>query len=101
MAAWHEVTGMRKRKQPVPEGRCDYGFARWSTKIVWACDRFRDGVDSGSYTIILSLRDGSVLFTPSNRSPFQGGFAGRTYPGLKPWAKIYNRCAVKSERLLG
>jgi hypothetical protein len=33
-------------------------------KIVSACAKFRDGVDSGSYSIILSLRDGSLLFTP-------------------------------------
>ena len=35
MVAWHEVPGIRKRKEPVPEGRCDYVFARQSTKIVW------------------------------------------------------------------
>jgi hypothetical protein len=45
MVAWHEVLGIRKRKEPVPEGRCDYVFARSSTKIVWASARFRDGVD--------------------------------------------------------
>ena len=64
MVAWHEVPGIGKRKEPVPEGRCDYVFARESTKIVWACARFRDGVDSGSYPIIPSLRDGSPIFTP-------------------------------------
>jgi hypothetical protein len=64
MVAWHEVPGMRKKNELVPEGRCDYLFARWSTKIVLACAKFRDGVDSCSYTIILSLRDGSLLFTP-------------------------------------
>jgi hypothetical protein len=64
MVAWHGVPGMRKKKEPVPEGRCDYVFARWSTKIVSVCAKFRDGVDSGSYSIILSLRDGSLLFTP-------------------------------------
>jgi hypothetical protein len=64
MVAWHEVPGMRKKREPVPEGRCDSVFARWSTKIVLACAKFRDGVDSGSYRIILSLRDGSLLFTP-------------------------------------
>jgi hypothetical protein len=64
MVAWHGVPGMRKKKEPVPEGRCDSVFARWSTKIVSACAKFRDGVDSGSYIIILSLRDGSLLFTP-------------------------------------
>jgi len=63
MVAWHEVPGIQK-KEAVPEGRCDYVFARWSTKIVWACARFRDGVDSDSYPIILSLRDGSRLLTP-------------------------------------
>ena len=56
MVAWHEVPGMRKKKEPVPEGRCDYVFARWSAKIVLACAKFRDGVDGGSYSIILSLR---------------------------------------------
>jgi hypothetical protein len=30
----------------------------------WHVLGFRDGLDSGSYTIILSLRDGSPLFTP-------------------------------------
>jgi hypothetical protein len=50
MVAWHEVPGIGKRKEPVPKGRCDYVFARWSTKIVLACAKFRDGVDSGSYT---------------------------------------------------
>jgi len=35
-----------------------------STKIVLACARFRGGVDSGLYPIILSLRDGSLLSTP-------------------------------------
>jgi hypothetical protein len=55
---------MRKKKEPVPEGRCDHVFARWSTKIVWAFAKFGDGLDSGSYTIILSLREGSLLFTP-------------------------------------
>ena len=64
MVAWHEVPGMREKKEPVPEGRCDYVFARCSTKIVLACTEFHDEVDSGSYTIILSLRDGSLLFTP-------------------------------------
>ena len=64
MVAWHEVPGMRRKKEPVPEGRCDYVFAGWSTKIVLACAKFHDGVESGSYTIILSLRDGSLLFTP-------------------------------------
>jgi hypothetical protein len=64
MVAWHEVPGMCKKKEPVPEGRCDYVFARWSTKTVWAFAKFRDGHDRGSYTIILSLRDGSLLFTP-------------------------------------
>jgi len=24
MVAWHEVPGIRKKKEPVPEGRCDY-----------------------------------------------------------------------------
>jgi hypothetical protein len=62
MVAWHEVPGMRKKKEPVPEGRCDYVFARWSTKIVWAFAKFGDGLVSGSYTIIPSLRDGSLLF---------------------------------------
>ena len=57
MVAWHGVPGMRKKKEPVPEGRCDYVFARWSIKIVSACAKFRDGVDSRSYIIILSLRD--------------------------------------------
>jgi hypothetical protein len=52
---------MRQKKERVPEGRCDYVFVRWSTKIVSEC---RDGVESGSYTIILSLRDGSLLSTP-------------------------------------
>ena len=33
-------------------------------KIVLACAKFRDGVDSRSYPIILSLRDGSLLLTP-------------------------------------
>jgi len=64
MVAWHEVPGVRKKKEPVPEGRCDYLFACQSTSIVLACTKFRVGVDSGSYTIILSLRDGSLLFTP-------------------------------------
>jgi hypothetical protein len=65
MVAWHEVPGMRKKKEPVPDkGRCDYVFARWSTKIVWAFAKFRDGLDRGSDSIILSLRDGSLLFTP-------------------------------------
>jgi hypothetical protein len=54
---------MRKKKETVPEGRCDYVFARLSTKIVSACAQCRDGVDSGSHAIILSLRDGSLLFT--------------------------------------
>jgi len=27
MVAWHEVPGMRRKKAPVPEGRCDYLFA--------------------------------------------------------------------------
>jgi hypothetical protein len=63
MVARHEVPGIRKRKEPVPEGRCDYVFARWSTKIMLACAKSRDGVDSGSYPIILSLRDGSLPFT--------------------------------------
>jgi hypothetical protein len=31
---------------------------------VLACAQFRDGVESRSYTIILSLRDGSLLLTP-------------------------------------
>ena len=61
MVAWHEVPGIRKKKEPVPKGRCDQVFARWSTKMVLACAKLRDGVESGSYTIILSLRD--------NRSP--------------------------------
>jgi hypothetical protein len=64
MVAWHEVPGMRKKKEPAPEGRCDYVFARWSTKVVLALTKFRDGVDTGPYSIILSLRDGSLLFTP-------------------------------------
>ena len=42
-----------------------YVFARWSTKIVWAFAKFRDGRDSGSNTIILSLRDGSLLLLHS------------------------------------
>ena len=62
MVAWHEVPGIRKKKEPVPEGRCDYLFARYSTNIVFACARFRDGVVGAFYTIILSLRDGSPLF---------------------------------------
>ena len=62
--AWHEGPGMRKRKEPVPEGRCDCVLACWSTKILLACATFHDGVHSGSYPIILSLRDGSLLFTP-------------------------------------
>jgi hypothetical protein len=65
MVAWHEVPGIRKKKEPVPEGRCEYVFARYSTKIVLACAKFRDGVDSGFYTIILSLRDGSLLLRHS------------------------------------
>ena len=32
---------------------------------------------------------------------FQGGFAGKTYPGLKPWAKICNRFAVSPTAILG
>src|SRR5215469_2075756 len=31
---------------------------------------------------------------------FQGGFAGRIDPGLKPWAKICSRFAAKSDTLL-
>ena len=42
MVAWHEVPGMRKKKEPVPEGRCDYVFAGWSAKIALACAQFRD-----------------------------------------------------------
>ena len=53
--ARHEVPGIRKRKEPVPEGRCDYVLARYSTKIALVCAKFRDGVDRGSYPIILSL----------------------------------------------
>jgi hypothetical protein len=65
MVAWHEVPGMRKKRSPSwREGRCDCVFACGSTKVVWAFAKFRDGLDSGSYTIILSLRDGSLLFTP-------------------------------------
>jgi hypothetical protein len=47
MVAWHEVPGMVKKKEPVL-GRCDYVLARWSTKIVWAFAKCRDGLDSGS-----------------------------------------------------
>jgi hypothetical protein len=47
MVAWHKVPGMRKKKEPVPEGRCDYVFARWFTKIVLALAKFRDGVEKG------------------------------------------------------
>ena len=54
MVAWHEVPGMVKKKEPVLERRCDYVFAGWSTKIVWVFAKCRDGLDSGSYTIILS-----------------------------------------------
>jgi hypothetical protein len=86
MVAWHGVPGMRKKKEPVPEGRCDYVFVRSSTKIVSACTKFRGGVESGSYTIILSLRDGSLLFTPFQalraRSP------SRTTAHPKP--SVYN-----------
>jgi len=64
MVAWHEVPGMRKKKEPVLEARCDYLFARWSTEIVLVFAKLRDGRDRGSYTIILSLRDGTLLFTP-------------------------------------
>jgi hypothetical protein len=28
MVAWHEVPGIRKRREPVPKGRCDHVFAR-------------------------------------------------------------------------
>jgi hypothetical protein len=43
---------------------------RQSTKIVLACARFRDGVDSGSYPIILSLRDNKSPYQPcSTRNP--------------------------------
>ena len=31
MVAWHEVPGIRKKKEPVPEGRCDCVFARQSS----------------------------------------------------------------------
>ena len=62
MVARHEVPGIRKKKEPVPEGRCDQVFARQSTKL--ACAQLRDGAESRSDTIILSLQDGSLLFTP-------------------------------------
>ena len=34
------------------------------------------------------------------RTTFQGEFLVAKNPGLKPWAKICNRCAVKSDTLL-
>jgi hypothetical protein len=42
--------------------------------------RFRDGLDSGSYTIILSLRDGSLLLTPF--------LALRARPGVWPFFRL-------------
>ena len=39
-------------------------YSRAVYKIVLACAKFRDGIDRGSYAIILSLRDESLLFTP-------------------------------------
>ena len=35
MVAWHEVPGIRKKKEPVPEGRCDYVFARSLQRSCW------------------------------------------------------------------
>jgi hypothetical protein len=33
----------------------------------------------------------------TTRSPFQGKFVVGGFPGLKPWAMMYNRFAVKSQ----
>ena len=39
MVAWHEVPGMRKKKDPVLEGRCDYVFAPALSLLVPDCWR--------------------------------------------------------------
>jgi len=64
MVAWHEVPGMRKKKEPVPEGRCDYVFARWSRKIVLACAKF--GRKSTAAPAHSSCPSGTnrIFFTP-------------------------------------
>ena len=51
-----------------------------STKIVLACAKFRDGIDPGSYAIILSLRDGSLLFTPFQPQKLSGQVYHRAVP---------------------
>jgi len=63
MVAWHEVPGISKKKEPVPEGRCDYVFAHSLQRSCWQV--LNSVMEStGPYAIILSLRDGSLLFTP-------------------------------------
>jgi hypothetical protein len=39
------------------------------------------------------------IFTRSLRSPLQGAFDG-AFPGLKAWAVLLNRFAVRSDRLV-
>jgi hypothetical protein len=34
----------------------------------------------------------------TTRSPFQGEFVAGGFPGLKPWAEVYNRFAVKTRQ---
>jgi len=41
------------------------------------------------------------IFTRFRRPPLQGEFRWLPDPGLKPWAKTFNRSAVKSDRHLG
>jgi hypothetical protein len=60
------------------------------TKIVLACAKFLDGVDSGSYSIILSLRDGSLIF-----SPFK---ALRARPPSQTTARLDSRNVRTSQR---
>jgi sulfonate transport system substrate-binding protein len=40
-----------------------------------------------------------ILQRYQNRSPFRGEAWDGTYPGLKPWAMVYNRFAVRAEAL--
>jgi hypothetical protein len=100
MVAWHEVPGIRKKEKPVPEGRCDYVFARSLQRSCWHV--LSSVMESTAAPTQSSCPSGTDRFFLRHSRHFVPGYSHQSLRdnespgdssylsayGLKPWAAL-------------